>query len=47
MKYIGLVLFAVALLAGGWYMSRLISSTSRNEDGTHGGGYDGAPPENH
>jgi hypothetical protein len=47
MGYIGLGLFAAALLVGGWYLSRLISGTSPNEGSTHGGGYDGTPTENH
>jgi hypothetical protein len=44
MEYLGFVLFAIALLAGTWYVSRLMSRTSRNDGGTHGGGYEGTPP---
>jgi hypothetical protein len=39
MEYLGFGIFVLLLLAGGWYLTRLLSRTSRNEGDQHGGGY--------
>jgi hypothetical protein len=44
MEYIGFGILALVLLVGGWYVSRLLSRTPRNDGSTHGGGYGGVPP---
>ena len=44
MEHLALGFFAVAFLAGAWYLSRLMSGTARNDGATHGGGYASAPP---
>jgi hypothetical protein len=41
MEYLGLALVAALVLGGGWWLSRLISRTERNEGDRHGGGIGG------
>jgi hypothetical protein len=46
MEYIGLIGgLGIVLLAGAWWLSRLMLRGGRNEGSTHGGGIEGAPPE--
>jgi hypothetical protein len=44
MDYLGLVIFALVMLAGGWWINRLLARTRRNEGSTHGGGWSRVPP---
>jgi hypothetical protein len=45
MEYLGLGFVGITFLVGVWYLSRLMSRTMRNDGATHGGGYDGTPPQ--
>jgi hypothetical protein len=40
MQYAGFGLFALALVGLAWWVSRLMTSSKRNDGATHGGGLD-------
>ncbi|MGL6072973.1 MAG: hypothetical protein ACRC8S_02305 [Fimbriiglobus sp.] len=42
MDYIGIVILGAVILTGIWFINRLMSKSSRNDDTTHGGGHGGA-----
>jgi hypothetical protein len=43
MEYLGIALFAVALLGGAWWLGRRMTRGKRNEGSEHGGGLEGYP----
>jgi hypothetical protein len=44
MEYLGLVIFSLVMLVGGWWLNSLLARTRRNEGSTHGGGLSEAHP---